>query len=425
MLFTRCPDCRTTFRVTVEILKKADGQVRCGRCASVFNGFSELTEREADDASPNGPTSRRDAANTVRAEAAGPESAAEATQADGTAAIEATQTEPAPSTTDAAGAPATDMEAAAEEILAEPQPTDAEPPIEAAEIEATNTEPAPVFTDPTLPPEEADETAAEDIPVEARPADAEPPIEATQTEPAPSTTDAAGAPETATEAAAEEIPAEPVSQADAPEAAISADEVDKVLESPPAEPAELWSRDAGGMRHRPHGVVWSVAAGLAALTLAAQVAHHYRADLVRHELIGPALQAVYRELGMPVEPHWVPEEYEVVSWETRATSNPGAPDSLHFAASIRNLTSQPVAFPIVHLNLTNRWQDSVGARFFYPAEYTAADWRPDAMMPPNGTIEAQLDLLDPGPEAYGFEVDLCVELAADEFSCKSDSVFQK
>src|SRR5690606_34344027 len=45
MLFTRCPDCETTFRITAEALRKADGQVRCGRCACVFNGYTELRRR--------------------------------------------------------------------------------------------------------------------------------------------------------------------------------------------------------------------------------------------------------------------------------------------------------------------------------------------------------------------------------------------
>src|SRR5262245_66099972 len=48
MLFTRCPDCGTTFRVTDDALKKANGQVRCGRCASVFNAYTELREPPSD-----------------------------------------------------------------------------------------------------------------------------------------------------------------------------------------------------------------------------------------------------------------------------------------------------------------------------------------------------------------------------------------
>src|SRR5687767_14984627 len=47
MLLTRCPECDTTFRVTDETLKKASGQVRCGRCASVFNAYAELHDPAA------------------------------------------------------------------------------------------------------------------------------------------------------------------------------------------------------------------------------------------------------------------------------------------------------------------------------------------------------------------------------------------
>ena len=37
MLYTRCPACTTTFRITADALGEAGGQVRCGRCATVFN----------------------------------------------------------------------------------------------------------------------------------------------------------------------------------------------------------------------------------------------------------------------------------------------------------------------------------------------------------------------------------------------------
>jgi predicted Zn finger-like uncharacterized protein len=54
MLLTRCPECDTTFRVTDETLKKASGQVRCGRCASVFNAYSELQDPGAKSREPEG-----------------------------------------------------------------------------------------------------------------------------------------------------------------------------------------------------------------------------------------------------------------------------------------------------------------------------------------------------------------------------------
>lgn len=40
--FTRCPACRTIFRVTRQQLAMRGGQVRCGHCHTVFHGVAEL-----------------------------------------------------------------------------------------------------------------------------------------------------------------------------------------------------------------------------------------------------------------------------------------------------------------------------------------------------------------------------------------------
>jgi len=41
-MVTRCPSCETTFRVTPRQLQAHSGQVRCGRCMTVFDGFGAL-----------------------------------------------------------------------------------------------------------------------------------------------------------------------------------------------------------------------------------------------------------------------------------------------------------------------------------------------------------------------------------------------
>jgi len=48
MLVTTCTQCRARFRVTPTQLNAKQGQVRCGRCRSIFNGFEAL-ERFPDD----------------------------------------------------------------------------------------------------------------------------------------------------------------------------------------------------------------------------------------------------------------------------------------------------------------------------------------------------------------------------------------
>jgi len=42
MMYTRCPECRTAFRITLAQLKAADGLVRCGRCDAVFRADLHL-----------------------------------------------------------------------------------------------------------------------------------------------------------------------------------------------------------------------------------------------------------------------------------------------------------------------------------------------------------------------------------------------
>ena len=59
-MYTQCPDCGTSFRITAVVLKQAAGKVRCGGCGNAFNALAylseskpELTERtEADESLP-------------------------------------------------------------------------------------------------------------------------------------------------------------------------------------------------------------------------------------------------------------------------------------------------------------------------------------------------------------------------------------
>jgi len=44
-VYTRCPQCETTFRLTAAQLKARHGQVRCGRCQSIFQADQHLVER--------------------------------------------------------------------------------------------------------------------------------------------------------------------------------------------------------------------------------------------------------------------------------------------------------------------------------------------------------------------------------------------
>jgi predicted Zn finger-like uncharacterized protein len=49
MLITTCGHCHARFRVTPEQLNARQGQVRCGKCERIFNGFESLERHPSDD----------------------------------------------------------------------------------------------------------------------------------------------------------------------------------------------------------------------------------------------------------------------------------------------------------------------------------------------------------------------------------------
>ena len=57
-MLTQCPNCQTTFRVTTEILRVADGQVRCGRCQTQFDALERLIDE--DESATNAGRQQRD-----------------------------------------------------------------------------------------------------------------------------------------------------------------------------------------------------------------------------------------------------------------------------------------------------------------------------------------------------------------------------
>jgi predicted Zn finger-like uncharacterized protein len=70
-LYTRCPACETTFKVTTQQLQASGGQVRCGHCQQVFDGFATLTAQE-----PQPPAAAPAPAETPRQAAQAPAQAA-------------------------------------------------------------------------------------------------------------------------------------------------------------------------------------------------------------------------------------------------------------------------------------------------------------------------------------------------------------
>ena len=328
MLLTRCPECDTTFRVTDETLKKASGQVRCGRCASVFNAYAELQD-------PGG--------KPLEAEARGP---------------------------------------------AEKPPTAAKAP--------------------DLPKQAS---AAAVKPEAKRPAG-----DSAASLGTPSIADGVEEPKVAAEDAAPEAGPEKARD----RSAISATEVDRVLTDDTAEPVPyVWLRP----EPRPRSGWWTVAAALAAVALGAQVIHHFRSRIAGHPTFGPWLTATYEQFGAEIAPNWDVHQYEIIDWVATAEPNSRGLGSLKITARIQNRGPQRQPYPDVQLRLKDRYEAAVGSRMFTPAEYLPHDSPRGPLMLPGETARAEIEVVDPGPDAYGFELDVCLEVEASLVTCGTDEVF--
>jgi predicted Zn finger-like uncharacterized protein len=339
MLFTRCPECQTTFRVTDEALKKANGQVRCGRCATVFNAHAELHDPDA-----------------KAAEEATPQ--------------------------DAALAQAPEVPTRASQISAPPPAAPPAPP----------PAPTPPPTEPTAtpPPRNVQANA----------------VKAVVAEIAAGEREAASAPSE-----------EPASDELGPR------QVEEVLTTHPAPIAGLWPLPTPPERPRRSGW-WAVGALLALLALLLQTVHHFRAELAAHPSFGPRVQAAYARLGLEVSPRWHVEDYEILDWIATAEPNSRGQGSLKITARIQNRATVSQPFPAVRVRLKDRWEASVGSRMFAPREYLPKDSPQGARMSPNATVRAEIEVVDPGPDAYGFELDVCVEVERGAVTCGADAVFR-
>jgi predicted Zn finger-like uncharacterized protein len=408
MLFTRCPDCDTTFRVTDDALKRANGQVRCGRCASVFNAYAERRDEPAEqvaDALAERAVVEMPAKPTPTTPM--PATATPATPAP----VTATRASPTPTTATlgtATPAPATPMPATPAKGNAGAQ--------QAASETGKSAFPAPEPTSATAaaPPE----PAAPNPPIRlVAPSPPEPPALRLE----PDADPLGGLSVASVVAQLDEVDAgvdiSELGDLDTGQhEAMPPAQVEAVLET---EPVGDWRRSLEDSPRR--GGWWSAGVALSAVVLALQLINHDRAELVKQPSVGSLVQSAYAALGIVVLPRWDVRQYQILDWVATAEPSSGGIGSLRITARIKNLGPESQPYPDVNLRLKDRWEAAVGGRVFAPAEYLAA--APRKLMAPGETARAQLELVDPGPDAYGFDLDVCVEVETHVLSCRNDKVF--
>ncbi|MGQ0384326.1 MAG: zinc-ribbon and DUF3426 domain-containing protein [Gammaproteobacteria bacterium] len=319
-MYTQCPDCATIFRLSAEVLRAAQGEVRCGVCATSFNAIENLSEQPLKPAPDDAASPPPDDSMTVEELPGGED-------------IELS------SANEDAAAPAAELDPAA---------------VAATLSEREDTARTDEY--PILVLDERDEP--EEVVLESAPRILTP----------------------------EEMRG-PMAQDAAARTALAPD---FGIEEPAA--ARLrWP--------------WIAAAAVLLLTLAAQWVHGTRESLVRRPGIGPLLAQAYELFGRPLTSPTDLTAFELRQWG--AANDPGQQGRLLLRASIVNRADFAQPYPLLRLALQDRFGTTLFTRDIEPADYLPGATA-SHLLGPGERADAEIRIVDPGQDAVGFEMDVCL-----------------
>ncbi len=356
-MFTQCAKCETIFKLSADVLRTAGGQVRCGRCGEVFNALARLAEQPG---------------------------------------------------AFATGESQLELEARADRILESPPPeretaeeleAHAPPGVELARLEVPDW-PTEDAEDPslefTLPPGELERIFV------ANKSGVPEPVEL-----GVDTTDATGV--------GALLPLTPVIGLEVSEHAKRG--LLEAIAEPEEPPDDIPRIDLSAPpAPRPAVAIWICAGVLLALLLGVQLIHQNREWLVANTALAGTLRSVYAQLGSPLP---VPADlgaYQLRQWGV--TGDPDFSGTLHVRASILNTATDFQPYPLLRVTLADRFGHKIGTREFAAREYLGK--ATTGLLAPGERADATINILDPGKDAEGFEIDVCLRAGDQRITCAND-----
>ena len=343
---TQCPSCSTTFRVTPQQLQSQQGMVRCGRCATVFDGFKALATLPED--------VRAEPARAAPAPVEMPEPVSAPTDSEIAAAVAGPATPEIDATVAEEPAEAPLAQTVGEENTAVAEPEHGAP-------EAATTGDAEIQNAEL--PDAASENAA--APLAEPESAAEPTI--------------INAP-----------PSAPADQLTAPQP-LAID--DAYLTPPSPAPAR-------------RGAVWAVASIILALALGAQLTYLYRGEIAAsvpeaRPLLTDWCKTIGCTVALPQRPRQI--SIEASDMPAADTANSGL---IVLTATLRNQATITLGYPALDVVLTNTRDHTVARRIFLPGEYLADVRESRAGIAPSAEITIRLNIDSGDLGAAGFRLEL-------------------
>lgn len=150
------------------------------------------------------------------------------------------------------------------------------------------------------------------------------------------------------------------------------------------------------------------------LLLLVQFVHQSREAFATVPAFNRTVGPLYRMLGKPLTPAW-----NIKGWRFEATkgSENDAGDRLTIYTRVGNKSDKALPYPLLHVSLTDRFEEIIGSRVLEPGEYLAADADPRKPVAAGNTFDAVITIDTPAPEATGFKLNVCYRLATGRLRC--------
>jgi len=165
---------------------------------------------------------------------------------------------------------------------------------------------------------------------------------------------------------------------------------------------------------QPPKYTMAATAALLFVILVLQLIHHSREALAISPTFQSTIGPVYRMVGSPVTPAW-----DIKGWRFEATK--GSTDEndqvLTIYSRVGNNSDHTLPYPLVHVSLTDRFEEIIGSRVLEPSEYLFDNADPRRPVHPGETFNAVITINSPSNHATGFKLNVCYRLASRQLRC--------
>lgn len=174
-----------------------------------------------------------------------------------------------------------------------------------------------------------------------------------------------------------------------------------------------------GGRRRTDPPSYTVIAGVVVLAvlLMAQVIHAYRESLATYGGFNHTVGSVYRLFGASLTPEW-----NVRGWRFEATSGSTdqADDVLTIRSRISNQSGGDLPYPLLHVALTDRFEEVIGSRVLEPTDYLGDKQGVMSTVAAGQEFGATITVESVSADATGFKLNVCYREDAARLRCATE-----